>query len=59
MDTSRKNNKSPYIALVSNGELLCPKCGAVLCKAHYGAYGSGIEIKCRSRGCKIPILIEI
>ena len=55
----QKNNKAPAIALVKDGRLRCPNCGARLGDAYYGAYAHGIELWCGSKYCRMPVRIEI
>lgn len=56
---SRKNNKAPATALVKDGRLRCPNCGARLGDAYYGAYVHGIEVWCGSKYCHMPVMLEI
>ena len=56
---SRKNNKAPATALVKDGRLRCPNCGARLGDAYYGAYAHGIEVWCGSKYCHMPVMLEI
>lgn len=56
---SKKNNKAPATALVKNGRLRCPNCGARLGDAYYGAYVHGTEVWCGSKYCHMPVMLEI
>ena len=55
----RKNNKAPVIAVIENGEITCPKCGALLGKAYYGAKCCNVELWCRGKECRMPVFVEI
>ena len=48
----------PLKAKVIDGRIVCPKCGAMLGKAYYGASAFGVELWCKSK-CRKPVLLEI
>lgn len=49
----------PMMARVVDGWAVCPVCGAKLCRVYYGASAHGIELYCRSSGCRGPRLLEL
>lgn len=59
MSRSQKNNKRPAEAVIENGQILCPRCHALLGKAYLGASASGIELWCRGRDCRMPVWVKI
>ena len=45
--------------MVENGEITCPKCGALLGKAYLGAKCCNVELWCRGKECRMPVFVEI
>lgn len=56
---SRKNIRPLRKAVVENGMIRCPDCGALLGKAYYGAMATGIELWCDSKGCHKPVNVDL
>lgn len=56
---SRKNSKPLRKALVIDGMIRCPDCGALLGKAYYGANATGIELWCDGKNCHKPVRVEL
>ena len=59
LSNRRKKNKSPQKAIIENGLILCPKCGALLGKAYYDASCKNIELWCRGKDCRMPVYVEL
>lgn len=56
---AKTNYRSTAFAQVENGRISCPRCGAQLARAYYGASGQGIELWCRSKNCHMPVRLEL
>ena len=56
---AQKNSRRTQQALVEDGNIRCPKCGALLGKAYYGAEARNIELWCRSKDCHFPVMVKI
>ncbi len=50
--------KKPLRAKITDGQVQCPVCGSVLCKAYYGGHAAGIELWCWKK-CHRPVLLEL
>ena len=59
LSNRRKKSKSPQKAIIENGLILCPKCGALLGKAYYDASCKNIELWCRGKDCRMPVYVEL
>lgn len=59
MNSREMIRKIPARAAVRQSDILCPRCGRLLAKAHTGAQAHGLELWCGGKGCKMPVVVEL